>query len=91
MGIDPPRPPSAAASTIEALRARAVDGGWAGSGQGDADDRRAASFADFDEFWTIALLGVSVTLVLASMRARPTWCGSRSGCAPAFRPVPTAG
>jgi SAM-dependent methyltransferase len=66
MGIDPPRPPSAAASTIEALRAL-----WTGAGLEAVETRTIdapRSFADFDEFWTIALLGVSVTSVLASMR-----------------------
>jgi SAM-dependent methyltransferase len=65
MGITPPAPPSAAASKIEALR-----GLWTGAGL-EAVETRAVdaprTFADFDEFWATARLGVSMTSVLASM------------------------
>jgi hypothetical protein len=65
MGITPPAPPSAAASTIEALR-----GLWTGAGLEAVETRTIdapRTFADFDEFWATATLGVSVTSVLASM------------------------
>jgi hypothetical protein len=65
MGITPPAPPSAAASTIEALR-----GLWKGAGLEAVETRpidAPRTFADFDEFWATARLGVSMTSVLASM------------------------
>jgi SAM-dependent methyltransferase len=65
MGITPPAPPSAAASSLEALRAL-----WTGAGLEAIETRTIdapRSFADFDEFWALASLGGSMTSVLASM------------------------
>lgn len=65
MGITPPAPPSAAASTIEALRTLWTEAGLEAIETRTIDAPR--TFADFDEFWATARLGVSITSVLAAM------------------------
>jgi len=65
MGFDPPLPPSAGASRLEALREL-----WLGAGLEAVETREIAaprSFADFDEFWSTAMLGASMTSVIASL------------------------
>lgn len=65
MGINPPLPPSTAASRIEALREL-----WAGAGL-EAVETRAIpvtrQFADFDDFWETNLLGASLHSVVGDL------------------------
>jgi SAM-dependent methyltransferase len=65
MGFPPVRPPSAAASRMENLRAL-----WTGAGLGRIETREITvqrTFADFDDFWTTALLGASIKATAAKM------------------------
>jgi SAM-dependent methyltransferase len=65
MGLNPPLPPSAGASRIDAMRAL-----WAGAGLDAVATREIAaprSFADFDDFWATAMLGASMVSIVASM------------------------
>jgi SAM-dependent methyltransferase len=65
MGFPPIRPPSFAASRMENLRAL-----WTGAGLDRIETREIVvqrTFADFDDFWTTALLGASVKATTAKM------------------------
>jgi ubiquinone/menaquinone biosynthesis C-methylase UbiE len=65
MGIKTPSPPSADASRIEALSKL-----WTSAGLEDVETREITvqrTFADFDEFWAINLLGPSVSAATAKM------------------------
>jgi SAM-dependent methyltransferase len=65
MGFPPIRPPSSAASRMENLRAL-----WTGAGLDRIETREITvqrTFADFDDFWTTALLGASVKATAAKM------------------------
>ena len=65
MGIAPPAPPSAAAATVGALHTLWTEAGLEAIETRTIDAPR--TFADFEEFWAAARLGVSITSVLASM------------------------
>ncbi len=59
--------PSAGASRLDALREL-----WTGAGLQAVETRTIdapRSFADFDEFWDTAMLGSSMTSIIASMSA----------------------
>jgi ubiquinone/menaquinone biosynthesis C-methylase UbiE len=65
MGLAPLRPPSSEASRMEALR-----GLWTGAGLDAVETREITvqrTFADFDDFWTINLLGSTVRPTVAAM------------------------
>ena len=65
MGLPPIRPPSAAASRTENLRAL-----WTGAGLDRIETREIAvqrTFTDFDDFWGAALLGASIKATVATM------------------------
>ena len=65
MGLSPPRPPHAEASRQEALRDL-----WAGAGIEAVETREITvrrTFADFDDFWTINLMGATVGPAIAAM------------------------
>ena len=65
MGHTPPRPPSASISRIDALREL-----WASGGIGEVETREIAverGFADFDDYWTTAMLGPSVSQIINAM------------------------
>ncbi|MEA2941951.1 MAG: hypothetical protein QOD09_2480 [Bradyrhizobium sp.] len=65
MGFPPIRPPSSAASRMENLRTL-----WTGAGLDRIETREITvqrTFADFDDFWTTALLGASVKATAAKM------------------------
>jgi SAM-dependent methyltransferase len=65
MGLPPIRPPSAAASRAENLRAL-----WTGAGLDRIETREIAvqrTFTDFDDFWGAALLGASIKASVAKM------------------------
>jgi len=67
MGVVPLLPPSADASRIDVLQ-----GLWRDAKLGDVETRQIAvqrRFADFDEFWASAMLGVSVASTVAAMPA----------------------
>ena len=65
MGVTPMNPPSVEASRIEAMRDL-----WRGAGL-DAIETREITvqrpFADFEDFWTISLLGSSIRPTVAAM------------------------
>jgi SAM-dependent methyltransferase len=65
MGFPPIRPPSFAASRMENLRTL-----WTGAGLDRIETREIVvqrTFADFDDFWTTAMLGASVKATAAKM------------------------
>jgi hypothetical protein len=65
MGLTPLRPPSAAASRMEALREL-----WTGAGLEAVATREIAvqrTFADFDDFWATTVSGASVAPTIAAM------------------------
>jgi SAM-dependent methyltransferase len=65
MGLTPPLPPSVDASRMDALRTL-----WAGAGLDALETREITvqrTFADFNEFWTICLLGPSIRPMIAGM------------------------
>lgn len=65
MGLTPPVPPSAAASRMDALREL-----WANAGLENIETREISverTFANFDEYWTINLLGSSIGPMVAAM------------------------
>lgn len=65
LGFSPIRPPSSAASRMENLRAL-----WTGAGLDRIETREIAvqrTFADFEDFWTTALLGASIKATAAKM------------------------
>jgi ubiquinone/menaquinone biosynthesis C-methylase UbiE len=65
MGLPAIRPPSAAASRTENLRAL-----WIGAGLDRVETREIIvqrTFADFDDFWGAALLGASIKAAVATM------------------------
>jgi ubiquinone/menaquinone biosynthesis C-methylase UbiE len=65
MGLPAIRPPSAAASRMENLRAL-----WSGAGLDRIETREIAvqrMFTDFDDFWGAALLGASIKATVATM------------------------
>jgi ubiquinone/menaquinone biosynthesis C-methylase UbiE len=65
MGLNPPMPPSADASRIEALREL-----WAGAGLEAIETREIAvtrTFADFDDFWAITATGAGLVSLIGSM------------------------
>jgi ubiquinone/menaquinone biosynthesis C-methylase UbiE len=65
MGIAPPLPPSFEASRLESLRDL-----WTEAGLERVETREIAvqrTFASFEEFWTINLLGPSIGVVVATM------------------------
>jgi hypothetical protein len=65
MGLPAIRPPSAAASRAENLRAL-----WSGAGLDRIETREIAvqrTFTDFDDFWGAALLGASIKATVATM------------------------
>jgi ubiquinone/menaquinone biosynthesis C-methylase UbiE len=65
MGLPPIRPPSAAASRAENLRAL-----WTGAGLDRIETREITvqrTFTDFDDFWGAALLGASIKATIATM------------------------
>lgn len=67
MGIPPMTPPSAAASRMAALQDL-----WRGAGLEAVETREITvqrTFADFDEFWSISLLGSSLGPTVAAMAA----------------------
>lgn len=67
IGIPPMTPPSAAASRMEALQDL-----WRGAGLEAVETREIVvqrSFADFEEFWSISLLGSSLGPTVAAMAA----------------------
>jgi SAM-dependent methyltransferase len=76
IGINPPAPPSAGASRIEAMRAL-----WTGAGIGEIETREITverSFTSFDDFWTSTIPGASALaglppdrLALLKERVRP--------------------
>jgi SAM-dependent methyltransferase len=65
MGISPMAPPNAGASRMEALRDL-----WMGAGLAAVETREITvqrTFANFDDFWTISLLGSSLGPTVAAM------------------------
>jgi SAM-dependent methyltransferase len=65
MGVDPPRPPSASASKMEALRDL-----WTNAGLDAVATKEIVverTFADFDDYWRTSLLGSSVGPAVAAM------------------------
>jgi SAM-dependent methyltransferase len=67
MGVTPPLPPSAGASRMDALRDL-----WTGSGLDAVETREITvqrTFADFDDFWTTNLMGVTIGPTVAAMAA----------------------
>ena len=65
MGLSPIRPPSAAASRMENLRAL-----WTGAGLDRIETRDITvqrTFADFDDFWDTMMLGASIKATVATM------------------------
>jgi SAM-dependent methyltransferase len=65
MGLPPIRPPSFAAARMENLRAL-----WSGAGLVQLETRVISvqrTFADFDDYWSAALLGASIKAALAMM------------------------
>jgi SAM-dependent methyltransferase len=65
MGLSPPLPPSFEASRLESLRDL-----WKGAGLGAVETRAInvqRTFASFDEFWDINLLGASIAAVVATL------------------------
>ena len=65
MGVTPPLPPSFEASRLQSLRSL-----WSEAGLEKIETREISvqrTFADFEEFWTINLLGPSIGGVVASM------------------------
>jgi SAM-dependent methyltransferase len=65
MGVDPVRPPSPAASRMEALQEL-----WSNAGIEAVETREISverTFKDFDAFWSISALGSSVAATLAGM------------------------
>lgn len=67
MGFNPPSPPSAGASRMEALKEL-----WSGAGLDAIVTREIAvtrTFADFEDFWTTSLTFSSMTSIIASMSA----------------------
>ena len=66
MGLPPIRPPSAAASRMENLRAL-----WTGAGLDRIETREIAvqrTFTNFDDFWGAAMLGASIKATVATMK-----------------------
>ncbi|HXR87814.1 MAG TPA: class I SAM-dependent methyltransferase [Stellaceae bacterium] len=62
LGINPPAPPSAPASRIDAMRAL-----WSGAGIGAIETREITverGFASFDDFWTSTIPGASALAAL---------------------------
>lgn len=67
MGLKPPWPPSADASRLEALRDL-----WMAAGLEAVEAREIAvtrTFADFEDFWSTAMLGANMTSIFASLTA----------------------
>jgi SAM-dependent methyltransferase len=67
MGLNPPLPPSAGASRLEALREL-----WTGAGLDAVETREIAvtrTFPDFDNFWETTQLGAGLVSVIDSMAA----------------------
>lgn len=67
MGIDPVTPPSAEAARIDAMREL-----WRGAGLQNVETREITvqrTFADFEDYWNITLLGASVAPTMAAMSA----------------------
>src|SRR5207302_2943577 len=65
MGLAPPRPPSADASRMDALRDL-----WTNAGLEALETREISvqrTYASFDEFWTTSLLAPSVGPTVAAM------------------------
>jgi SAM-dependent methyltransferase len=65
IGLTPLLPPSADASRMEALRSL-----WTGAGLTAVETRAitvSRTFADFDEFWTISLLGASLRPLIEAL------------------------
>jgi hypothetical protein len=65
MGLPPIRPPSFAASRMENLRTL-----WTGAGLDRIETREITvqrTFADFDDFWNVALLGAIIKATVATM------------------------
>jgi SAM-dependent methyltransferase len=67
MGFSPPVPPNSAASRMDALREL-----WTAAGLEDLETREISvqrTFADFDDYWTISLMGASIGPFVAKMSA----------------------
>ncbi|HEY8334745.1 MAG TPA: class I SAM-dependent methyltransferase [Tardiphaga sp.] len=67
MGVVPVLPPRADASRIDALQAL-----WTGAGLQGVETRQIEvqrRFADFEDFWSSAMLGVSIATTIAAMPA----------------------
>lgn len=65
-GINPPMPPSAAVSRMDAFR-----GAWVTAGLTDIETTSITvhrTFENFDDLWSTSMLGSSVVAVLASMK-----------------------
>jgi ubiquinone/menaquinone biosynthesis C-methylase UbiE len=65
MGLKPLLPPSVDAANMDALRAL-----WTGAGLESVETRRITverTFADFDDFWSISILGSSIAPMIAAM------------------------
>jgi len=65
MGLNPPWPPSAGASRIEALREL-----WSGADLEGIETREIGvtrGFADFEDFWATSMLASNMTSIIASM------------------------
>jgi hypothetical protein len=65
MGVTPMNPPSVEASRIEAMRDL-----WRGAGLEAIETREITvqrTFADFEDFWAISLLGSSIRPIVAAM------------------------
>jgi ubiquinone/menaquinone biosynthesis C-methylase UbiE len=63
MGLSPPKPPRADASSLKALRDL-----WTGAGLEQVEAREinvTRSFSDFDDFWTTSLLGTTGQVIAA--------------------------
>ncbi len=70
MGVTPMNPPSVEASRIEAMRDL-----WRGAGLDAIETREITvqrTFADFEDFWTISLLGSSIRPTVAAMSPADT-------------------